>query len=288
MNSENDIIKKEGRGRPRIIPLTEIESWKEEHGERFNDPRAIKFVQSLLQRRLIENSEIVAAHLLHDSTISRINACKYNTGVYYKISCDWDSSQLMTLDIILKKEDMWKAWVQQSYYYEESGEQADRPSIDRIDELKDYTLDNIQMLSIKNNVCKAIVKVLYALKIGDKYNNQSVEKFDSTAAMRDRFGRIQVDTGEIVENEGQEFLIQSEDALHGKKSLDMEDKDIEFGDAVIFMEVSNGIVPVRFMDRLPDGSEIPFQVSISNQIKLNEIMALPKSKRVKPKEIDVG
>ncbi|MFD2118147.1 hypothetical protein ACFSTH_11805 [Paenibacillus yanchengensis] len=226
--------KKNGRvGRPRLVSEDEILDWKNEHGERFDDPRAIKFVQNLLQKNIINNHEIVAAHLLYDSSVSRINACKYKKGVYADVRCDWDNPELMTLDIITKKTDMWANWITQTFYYERTDEYGDRPSVDRVGENTGYTLENLQMLSISENVFKAMAKPHYIFNVTNyvmqipSQTPSMVIRFETKQEAVESIGlKFKGDTGRFYLNGDQAYLIQSEAVTKGEIELEeYEDED---------------------------------------------------------------
>ncbi|WP_076305732.1 hypothetical protein [Paenibacillus odorifer] len=233
MKTTKTQMKMETRGRPRLLPLKEIEEWKNTHGEKYNDPKAIKFVQSLLQRELIKSSEVVAAYLLYESAVSRINACKYNLGIYAKISCDWDDAEVMVLDIIFHKKEMWVEWIKQSIYYEETNKQCFRASIDRIDAQKNYTLSNIQMLSVKDNVIKATARPHYLFNVTGIINPnsdsiQSYRRFESKQEALDSLGiKFKGDTGRLYNVKDQTYLVQSEDVTFGRKEIEEYENDDE-------------------------------------------------------------
>jgi len=218
-------MKFETRGRPRLIEKSELEEWKQQHGEKFDDPKAIRFIQSLLQQGIIKNNEVIAAHLLHISATSRINSCKYKQGIYKAIECGWDDPQKMTLDIITRKSEMWKLWNIQTAYFEQSKEQSDRPSIDRINEKLGYSLDNIQMLSLEQNISKARRKSHFVFDVSDVLTKQgaipSFRKFDTKQAAVESLGiKFSGDTGRFYMVDGKTYLVQSADVTEGKKEIE--------------------------------------------------------------------
>ncbi|WP_308638991.1 hypothetical protein [Paenibacillus silvisoli] len=219
--------KKDSRGRPRLIPQTELKKWQQEHGERFDDPKSIKYVQDLLQQGTIKNSEVVAGHLLYDSVLSRINACKYGIGIYKDIECEWVSPEVTMLDIIHFKNDMWREWIIQTLYFEQTNDKGNRPSIDRIDPEKGYSLDNIQMLSVANNAKKATAKPHYLFEVdisnltGGSIAYYSCIKFNTRREALQHIGIDFIsDTGRFYSVNGNVYLIQSDDVTEGKKEIE--------------------------------------------------------------------
>ncbi|MFC5401485.1 hypothetical protein [Cohnella soli] len=222
------VKKVETRGRPRIFPEREIVEWQNAHGERFDDPRKIKFVQSLLQKGIITQTQIVAAHLLLNSTTSRINACKYKSGVYASVTSDWDNPEVMALDIITKHTGMWDAWVLQTAYYEQTDNHADRASIDRVDENSGYSLKNIQCLSVAENTNKATKKPHYIFEIKDNMFSglpddlPTYKRFETKQEAVKSLGvKVKSDNGRIYQgHDGKNYLIQSEEVTTAKRQFE--------------------------------------------------------------------
>jgi hypothetical protein len=128
---------------------------------------AMRAIEKLLELGIIKSNEISSARTLYISCESRINACKYNTGIYKDISCHWESPLAFMIDIIQKLPHVWQDWKIQNAIYEETGNDSNRATIDRIDEFGNYTLTNIQMLSKHDNSKKARSKPCRVLIIKD-------------------------------------------------------------------------------------------------------------------------
>lgn len=121
-------------------------------------------VSKLIEKNIIKQREIKAALTLYSSCKSRISACK-NDKAYKHIKCFWKCPLQMIEDIILNKPLMWRDWKDQFTIYHRTKKLSDRPSIDRIDEFGNYTLGNIQMLSVMENSKKAKSKPSKALLV---------------------------------------------------------------------------------------------------------------------------
>lgn len=176
--------------------------------------RAITAIEKLLQIGIIHNNELSSARILYISCESRINACKYNTGIYKNVSCDWDSPLAFMIDIIQKLPDVWQDWKVQNAIYEECKNDSDRPTIDRIDEFGNYTLANIQMLSKHDNTKKATSKPCKVLIIKNLHILDTFE-FESKKEIAEKLietgipinvVKIKMDTGKIQEV-GNEYSI---------------------------------------------------------------------------------
>lgn len=162
-----------------LLPLTEFYQYpngkyysycKDCHSQQVQEDKqmgAMKAIEKLLELGIIKNGEVSSARTLYISCESRINACKYNSGIYKDVECDWGSPLAFMLDIIQKLPSMWQDWKIQNAIYEETGNDADRATIDRIDEFGNYTLSNIQMLSKHDNSKKATSKPCRVMIIKD-------------------------------------------------------------------------------------------------------------------------
>ncbi|WP_053361935.1 hypothetical protein [Bacillus sp. FJAT-27251] len=181
---------------------------------------SMRTINKLLDLKIIKRNEVTAARTLLISCESRINACKYNIGIYKDIDCKWSSPQFFMVDIIQKLPNVWHEWKIQNVIYEETKNDSDRPTIDRIDEFGDYTLTNIQMLSKHNNSKKARSKPCRVLIIHNK-KIQGVFEFKSKkdlykdlvkAGIPINTTQIKFDTGIIQEvGNGYSILLQAKD-----------------------------------------------------------------------------
>lgn len=126
------------------------------------EQNTLEFLEDCIVQNIIKSNELSAARLLLLSCKSRYEACKYNKNGYEHIKCDYDSYfdfffKLIAID------DLWIEWKKQSIIHKQTAEQSDRPTLDRVDPLLNYTLDNLQVLSLKENVLKARQKASKAL-----------------------------------------------------------------------------------------------------------------------------
>lgn len=127
-----------------------------------SEQNTLEFLEDCIAQNIVKSNEISAARLLLLSCKSRYEACKYNKNGYEQVKCDYDSYfdfffKLIAID------DLWIEWKKQSIIHKQTSEQSDRPTLDRIDPLLNYTLDNLQVLSLKENVLKARQKASKAL-----------------------------------------------------------------------------------------------------------------------------
>jgi hypothetical protein len=180
--------------------------------------RAMTAIETLLGLEMIKNNEISSARTLFISCESRIKACKYNDGIYKDIECDWESPLAFMLDIIQKSSQVWQDWKVQNAIYEETKNDSDRPTIDRIDEFGNYTLQNIQMLSKHDNTKKATSKpsrvlIIKDLKIKGMFEFQSKKDLFGdliNAGIPIHATQIKFDTGVFQEvGNGYTLLLQS-------------------------------------------------------------------------------
>ncbi|MEH7548908.1 hypothetical protein, partial [Neobacillus vireti] len=213
-----------------LLPLTEFYRYpsgefysycKECHSQLVRSNKemgAMRAIEKLLELEIIKNNEISSARTLYISCESRINACKYNTGIYKDISCHWESPLAFMIDIIQKLPHVFQAWKIQHAIYEETKNDSDRATIDRIDEFGNYTLANIQMLSKHDNSKKARSKpcrvlIIKDLKIKGMFEFESKKDLFSDlikAGIPINATQIKFDTG-IFQEVGNEYtlLLQS-------------------------------------------------------------------------------
>ncbi|EOV9526230.1 hypothetical protein ACE41A_02440 [Bacillus cytotoxicus] len=107
------------------------------------------------QRKEKEIKEIgLAGYLLKNSCAKAFYRCGKKQG-YENVECAWSNFHDMYNDL-KNKEQFWKEWQKQTRIYEEWGYlESERPTLDRIDNKKHYSLDNIQCLSLEGNRLKA-------------------------------------------------------------------------------------------------------------------------------------
>lgn len=115
----------------------------------------LKFLSDCIEQGYMTHKDLLAASLLLDSSKSRFNACKYNFKGYERVKCDYDDYYTFFMQLISWKE-FFASWKKQTLIFEQNKKQNSyRPVIDRIDELGNYTTDNIQCLSMRENTLKA-------------------------------------------------------------------------------------------------------------------------------------
>jgi len=213
-----------------LLPLTEFYQYP--NGEYYSECKrchsrqvqsnkeigAMKAIEKLLELGIIKNSEVSSARTLFISCQSRINACRYNIGIYKDIKCHWESPLAFMIDIIQKLPTVWHDWKIQNAIYEETKHDSDRPTIDRIDEFGDYSLSNIQTLSKHDNSKKARSKPCRVMII----NNTKIQGVFEFESKKDLFSdlikvgipinatQIKFDTGIFQEvGNGYTLLLQS-------------------------------------------------------------------------------
>jgi hypothetical protein len=179
---------------------------------------AMNAIERLLELAIISICNISSARTLYLSCESRIHSCKYNIGIYKDVDCHWDSPLSFMIDIIQQLPKVWHDWKIQNAIYEETNNDSERPTLDRIDEFGNYTLSNIQMLSKHDNSKKARSKPCRVLIIKDT----KVQGMFEFGSKKDLFGdllnvgipinaaQIKFDTGIFQEiGNGFTLLLQS-------------------------------------------------------------------------------
>ncbi|WP_440112181.1 hypothetical protein [Paenibacillus sp. QZ-Y1] len=209
------------KGRPRIIPPSEIKEWTRKYGgDNTYLARGILCVQSLIENEIIEEEHEYAAYLLFKSFESRIHSCRYSQGIYEGVFCEWDVPLNGVMDIIRHKPDMWLQWIEQTnIFLENDQQQSYRPTIDRIktDPHVGYRLDNIQLLSFRENTQRAVNKPVYAFEIGNNQSNAlgTFRRYDSITDAKKEMGlpKLDNDTGVFTNTpDGRTVLLQSSDS----------------------------------------------------------------------------
>lgn len=116
----------------------------------------LELFEELLEVGLVKPSDEVAIMTIYNSCSSRINDVKYKHKKWYADkTCDFTSPTDFVWEILTKRVDLWKSWLKQMKIYKASGwSYKERPTIDRIDSSKGYSLDNIQVLSSIDNSLK--------------------------------------------------------------------------------------------------------------------------------------
>ncbi|WP_046178628.1 hypothetical protein [Domibacillus tundrae] len=199
-------------------------SCKECHSDKvqFNKKLGVeREIKKLLKLNIIKKEEVDAAKTLYVSAKSRIESCKYKIGIYGKkgIKSAYDSPFVFTKDIIETLPTFWGEWKNQNKIYEESRTRAARPTIDRIDDSKGYTLSNIQMLSKRNNTLKAAsvpnkVIIIKNQEVYDFIEFESKKEMNQKLIEQDipiKTTKIKMDTGKIQEvGNGYSLILQSE------------------------------------------------------------------------------
>lgn len=121
-----------------------------------NAEQGLELYEELLEMGLVKASDEVAIMTLFNSCTSRINDVKYKHKKWYADkTCDFTSPEDFIWGILTKCNNFWNIWLKQMKIYKASGwSYKERPTIDRIDSSKGYSLDNIQVLSFIDNVLK--------------------------------------------------------------------------------------------------------------------------------------
>lgn len=228
MEDESMTKQREKKKCPTCKRMKKIEDFHEGHGkckkchsqqvQSNKEIGAMKAIEKLLELEIIKNSEVSSARTLYISCESRINACKYNIGIYKDVKCKWESPLAFMIDIIQKLPSVWHDWKIQNAIYDEMKNDSDRPTIDRIDEFGDYSLLNIQMLSKHDNSKKARSKpcrvmIIKDLKIKGAFEFESKKDLFSdllNAGIPINATQIKFDTGAFQEvGNGYTILLQS-------------------------------------------------------------------------------
>ncbi|MEI2281228.1 hypothetical protein [Paenibacillus polysaccharolyticus] len=215
-------------GRPYKLHPSEITKWIEKYGENTYLPRAILCVQSLIEEGIIEEEHSMAGYLLFKSIESRIHSCRYEQGVYKGVHCAWSDPVSGARDIIKYRPEMWQGWIEQTRIFLENDQQQKyRPTIDRrnTDPNIGYRLDNIQLLSFRENTQRAVNKPVYAFEMGNNQSNvtPTFRRYDSITDAKKDLGlpKLENDTGVFTSTQdGRKFLIQSETTTSGQESVE--------------------------------------------------------------------
>lgn len=143
------------------------------------EEKIMDFLAKCIEQNVIEEGELEAARLLVMSCKSRFEACKYNKKGYKGVECNYPDFYAFFFDVI-KIDGFWNDWKKESAIYSRVGNNSSRPTIDRRDSLGNYTLDNIQVLSMGENALKASQKPCKAIIVKDKSISLiNVFEFDS-------------------------------------------------------------------------------------------------------------
>lgn len=118
-----------------------------------NAEKGLELHEDLMAVGLVNIEHEVAIMTLFSSCTRRINDTKYKHKKWYaNKACDFNSSEDFVWEIITKKTDFWLDWLKQVEKYKISGwDYNQRPTIDRIDSSKGYSLNNIQVLPFIKN-----------------------------------------------------------------------------------------------------------------------------------------
>ncbi|MBD8839935.1 hypothetical protein IFU39_19150 [Paenibacillus sp. CFBP 13594] len=233
------------KGRPRIIPPSEIEEWIEKYGDNTYLPRGILCTQTLIENEIIEEEHEFACYLLFKSIESRIHSCRYSQGIYEGVFCEWDVPLNGVMDIIRHKPEMWQGWIEQTRIFLENDQQQKyRPTIDRIetDPNIGYRLDNIQLLSFRENTQRAVNKPVYAFEMGKNQSNviPTFRRYDSITDAKKDLGlpKLENDTGVFTNTQdGKTFILQSSATTVGDQSVELDSNESE-------QKVYTGYIPI--------------------------------------------
>jgi len=193
--------------------------------------RQSRTILILVENGKIEKESIVAAKLLFDSCFSRINDCNKNSGYYHdnNIQCDWDSIEGFFIDCF-DIQGFWEAWKRQYLIFKATGKKSSRPTIDRIDEKRNYSKDNIGVLSHRENVLKAKRKPCKAILFREgniigsfifDSRNQFTEEFNKRYA-GNVVNTIKFDTAKIQKLDVKTSILLQYDSIDIEKAGDNE------------------------------------------------------------------
>lgn len=183
---------------------------------------AMRAIEKLLVLGIINNNEISSARTLYLSCESRINACKYNIGIYKDIECHWKSPLAFMMDIIQELPKVWKGWKIQNAIYEETKDDSDRPTIDRKNEKGNYDISNIQMLSRQLNTKKATEHMQGAMIMRETETNYNIIGLEIFSSKKELAKRLGVDErliytckpGQVIKID--DIVIQFQDVIKGE------------------------------------------------------------------------
>lgn len=121
-----------------------------------NAERGLELHEELFEVGLVKRSHEVAVMTMFNSCTSRFNDVTYKHKKWYADkTCDFKSPVDFVWAIITERPDFWQDWLKQTRRYKDSGwNPMIRPTIDRIDSSKGYSLDNIQVLPFIDNALK--------------------------------------------------------------------------------------------------------------------------------------
>lgn len=213
----------------RLITDEVLEEWINIYGDQnYVDYklRALAFAEKCYGEGTITYNEKFSAFLLHGSLYSRITNCKYNSGMYKYVECEWKDEEKTFLDILHRQKEFWLSWkVVTEEYIKNDYKHSFRPTIDRLNEKEGYSLDNIQVLTNAKNCAKATSFPHYLFTLvntTDPTKQQTFRRFDSKGAAFKHIGLpySKSDTGRFHQIGNCLYLLQSEDVTLGRTTIE--------------------------------------------------------------------
>ncbi|GGH46286.1 hypothetical protein Q9R46_16065 [Paenibacillus sp. RRE4] len=213
----------------RLVADEILEEWIDTYGQHnYVDYklRALAFAEKCCKEGIITHDEKFSAFLLHGSIYSRITNCRYNTGMYKHVECEWENEEETFLAVLHEKQEFWLSWKDHTEEYMKNDYKPSlRPTIDRIDEKEGYSLNNIQVLTNAKNCAKATSFPHYLFTVvntTDPTKQQTFRRFDSKGAALKHIGLpySKSDTGRFHQVGNSLFLLQSEDVTLGRTTIE--------------------------------------------------------------------
>lgn len=183
------------------------------------EEKIMGFLTKCIEQNVIQEAEIEAARLLVMSCKSRYEACKYNKKGYKGVECNYPDFYAFFFDVI-KIDGFWSDWKNVGDIHSRIGSNSSRPTIDRINSLGNYTLDNIQVLPMGENTLKGAQNPCKAMIVKDNsISSISLFEFDSKKDFTEKLSEhfpakiiktIKFDTGTVQQiNSRHSIILQS-------------------------------------------------------------------------------
>jgi hypothetical protein len=153
------------RGRRPIITNDKYSYYQKKYDGRMTDRSSANFAQNLIDNGEIQETDIFGAYLFFRSCKRRYQDCQ-SKNRYIGVSCPYSGYRSMAMEIISKKRELFEEFLRLTPAFIESGyNNSLRASIDRIleDPKIGYQLDNIQIITHRENTQRAVSKIIYAL-----------------------------------------------------------------------------------------------------------------------------
>lgn len=213
----------------RLIESEVLRDWINTYGDQnYVDYklRALAFAEKCFEEGIVTYEEKFSTFLLHGSLYSRITNCKYNSGMYKYVECEWEDEEKTFLDILHKQKGFWVSWKELTEEYMKNDyKHSYRPTIDRLNEREGYNLANIQVLTNAKNAAKATSLPHYLFTIvnhDDKSKQQTYRRLETKSEALKHIGLpyTKSDTGRFHQVSNSLYLLQSEHVTMGKVALE--------------------------------------------------------------------